>query len=772
MHYLSGFLAIALCISSLSVMAEIGEEMKTTLYDGADDSKPDIVPTTSGEMGFVIIIDNSLKYYSDADLSAEIEGSASSDFGRSFTVVDKGKFEGKDWLKIKHPRFEQVWLIDDGNKILEPGSGTQKVEAQKTDQGKLFKKGLVRNHGRQDGNQTSVAYYNSPNLSGPPLGTVSIFEVRYIFKITNKAVLLGRVDRALSTNSRDVLVGWLDKENIIEWNNRIGVEFNKGNWEEREKCGVGKIYFTERSARKRKGHEFEEGRGKDGLPYYANRYPLLETVPRQGTQGIYYKIAYIGNAVADGRIIDKEEIDKARNTLDTVIRQENVDIMILVDATRGMARHIANVKGALKKFMKSRIDNSSRKQAKVGLAVYRDYPDGSGIFEEMQDLTGNIAALNGAVDRISVRSNSADQGIGSFPEAVFYGIDHAIKKADWEGEGLRFLILIGDHGNHEDYSQYPRDKSYTAAGIGKMLRENKVTMLAVHVNRSDGSKTEFIDRFKRQIEVISESNDRSFSNYIPVRENSVDSVLIALRDSMAFDQKYKEHYISVRNNARRETGGLGMYKGHFTAKLLERLGIDPDVFKASQLCEKGFVHEKDKCKNDLMERKVLVERNILEGLKVGMDLLSGTVRDFDNTPESVERFEGVVAKVVRALTGDKIGQDEEIAEFIEKRTGIPVHTDLLERTMGQLIEFSRKPNNRKRFVKYLLERVIRLEQVIREQHMELGNWDSENMEWIYNPSDKKIFYFFSLEQPLPDRGKLEMDYSKRRHAWVPLEYFP
>nr|VFJ59876.1 MAG: hypothetical protein BECKFW1821B_GA0114236_10526 [Candidatus Kentron sp. FW] len=445
-----------------------------------ENPKPSELPESS--MGFVAVIDSSLKYYGNADLSAKIEGNASSDFGRSLDVVNEINFEGRKWLKIEHPRFKQVWLIDDGNKILKPGSGTQKVEAQKTEQSKLFKKGLVRNHGRQDGNQTSVVYYDSPNLSGTPLGSSSTFEVRYIFKATNKAVLLGRVERAHSSNAKDVLVGWIDKENIIEWNNRIGVEFNKGNWEERKRCGVGKIYSTERDARKRKGHVFEEGKGNEGLPHYAYRYPLLDTNPRQGI----YKIAYIiGNAV-----------------------------------------------------------------------------------------------------------------------------------------------------------------------------------------------------------------------------------------------------------------------------------------------EKGFVHEKDKCGNDLIEFKFLVERNVLEGLKVGMYLLSDTVRDFDNSSESIDRFEEVVTKVVRALTGDKIERDDEIAEFIEKRKTLPIRTGFLKRSPQELIDFSRDPNNRERFVKYLLERVIRLEQVIREQNMELERWDSEDMEWLYNPGDKRIPYFFSLEQPLPKRGKLEMDYSKRRHAWVPLEYFP
>jgi hypothetical protein len=733
-----------------------------------------------GVVPYLTIIDHNIKIYKEDDERSSIidtsniklKGESHTLFGESLKISDDG---GK-WLKVILPNGGDGWVRNDSNKILRNPSQSGAIQALLTGKGKLFKKALVRNRVDLNSISSSVQYYASPDLNHS-IGNISIFEVRYIFKTNSDAVLLGRVDRMHNSNSHSVLVGWMAKKFLIEWDNRIGIEFQKDNFKKRKTCNKAplvKLYKSMKNAKKNRDAIFTEGDSDESLPYYANRYPFLESKTSN-----MFKIAYIGNAIGN-KSYTADEVREERHKINSLIDQNNVDIAVLIDATSGMRKHIINVKKALIKFFKNR---ENIKKARIAVAVYRDYADGSRLFGIQTDFTRDKDRLQSAIESVKVSSNSADNGVGAFPEAVFNGIKDATNQLSWESEGEKYLLLVGDHGNHTDYSQYGDVTQYTAYEIGEMLKEFKITMFSIQVNLNDPSKKVFNQMFENQVKIINENNG-GLGKLQKVKNNSSKAILDAMHSSLQTDSNIKQHLTEIRNfsksptnNSRKRskkasTGALGIYKGQFSQKLLERYNINADIFKAVQLCEVGYVHQKNRCGIKQLVKKVLMGRNDLESLKVNMGTLVEAIADWD--PETEDDVRNTIVKVVKALTGDKISDKDNIADFINKKTGIPVKTDFLKTSVSQLVEDMREEKLRGQFLKYLGKKLIGLEEVVKEQRLSNAVWDQESLAWEYDETDEKIPYFFSLEQPLPNRGneKKKVKSSKMRHVWVPFEYFP
>ncbi len=701
-------------------------------------------------------------------------------FGKSFEIMNEsGQFyqiqiTGGDSAFIEKKRFQFLKNLRNSGYIM----------ARRMPDSKLIKKALIVNRPQSGNIESDIGYYDNPGLSGRPRGKISIFEVRFIFAESKKAMLVGRTDRMLRDNSESVLTGWIDKNHVISWNTLIGVEFGKDNYRDRAGCEIGKIFSSERKLARKAPPMFTEGKTPEPMPYYANRFPTLKKLDN----GARYKIAYIGNAFGEGgKVYSATEVDAEKNKVMKVIQNENVQIAILIDGTKGMENHIAAVKTALKNFL-GEYQGRDGMTANIAIAVYRDYPVGDRVFEKMTGFTKDLNTLRKAVNNVRIiTSHGDDSGPGKYPEAVFLGISRTMNELRWKSrkKGEKYILLIGDHGNHEQYDQYPQDRKFSAEGIGQTLRKKAITLYALQVNITE--KWQKYNRmFQRQVRVIKQNNQgRGRLNKVPSRSASAISESLGdlVKDFLIIREELKE--IRSSGGIRRKTvprtaksadsaGGMtDMYKGVFSQKMLERYGINPDVFRAVQICDIGYVNEKNRCGHKQLYEKVLIKKNDIEALKVQMQQLSDAIRFYD--PSTEEEFVKTVIKVVKALTRDKIGPDENIAEFIHKKIGIPVHSPFLRKSLNDLQDDIRNPSRRKLYRKYLQERIVFLEQVTKERVLSFKlpeDWDPEDQVINYRDTGKPILYFFSLEQPLPKRGKVQLRASQKQYAWIPHEYLP
>jgi hypothetical protein len=737
---------------------------------------------------FIVVISSSLQFYKNAIPGSPIFRLTNRVFGNSF------EFKGSEgnYSKISHPQ-EGLLFINNDHKdtkfIISPFRSTY-IYAKTQESSKITKKALVVKKFKQNmSSETDIEYYDNPQLQNEPLGKISIFEVRFIFAEVDNAILVARTDRIVKSNSDAVIVGWIDREHVVKWDNRIGVEFNKSNFSIRKKCELGKAFLSERHLLSKKQKNDLDKLNEDDteyqLPHYANRYPVIE----KRNNGDYYKIAFIGNAYGEkGKIYNANYVSTEVNKIMQIIQNNEIQIALLIDATKGMRNHIDNVKEAIRSFFNQYIKNNEIR-SQIAVAVYRDYPDGKKIYELKSKFTKDRNQLLNALNSIKVYSNQLDWGAGTYPEALFYGINQTLERLNWKdvSEGEKFILLLGDHGNHEQYDQYPQDRQFSSEKIGQQLKRKGITLHAIQVNITTDKKNQKYkcnQDFKKQVENII-LNNQGFGKLKKIYDNTSDAILSGIHNSIKDFQYIHERLIDIRNAGHskmnsaqqqqvyiKTDSGLGrMYRSVFDQKILDRYNIDKNVFDATQVCQICFIKSKNSCEQEQIAKKVLMTKKDLEALKVQMQTLSDAIKYYE--AESEEEFDLVIYRVVKSLTGDKIKKNENITDFILKKIGIPIRTKFLNKSLEELKdEVMQSGVQRKDFRRYLEEQLILLEQVTRESILKQEGWDEADQTYIWNDTQTPILYFFSLEQPLPKRGKEKVNDNQKRYAWVPLKYLP
>ena len=753
-----------------------------------------IASTDQGK--FCVLIDTNLKVRDDCmEQAKEIHSFNYKDFGKSYQI-DKEK-NGYCKIIINEKNKFLGWIRGNtiGSSIIKNEQYRNFIMAEKT--GLLTKKALIVNLFKHQKQNSKISIYSNPNLSGRSIGTITIFEFRYIFAETSNSILIGKTDRITESDSDIKLIGWIDKKHVIKWNNRIGVEFNKDNFNKR-KPDLGKIFYSEIECRCfMKGNNCKnkvdflstEENIEKPMPYFANRFPILSNeddinIYEDQNKG-FYKIAFIGGGNSENNSFSKEDIEKDKNRLDNILNDDTFQVAILVDATKGMGKHMANIKKALKCFFKHQFvkDEKQNINIEVAISVYRDYPDNEDIFEIKTNFTSNINDLNKAIDSITTKSNPNDNGTGTYPEALFYGIIHTIGESDqknilrWNNTMAdKFIILIGDHGNHEEYDQYPDDTKYSQQLICEKLRQKKIILYGIQVNIASRNMFETDEKYKymkhfnllfeKQISKIIDSI--SFGKFEQVEGNSKKGILEALINSL--DERLKIDDVIYK--ARSGLLGIDGYRNPFSQKVLERHGINPERYKSVQTCAEGFVAITNINGLRQLKEKVLFDKDELEVIKVNMNDLASELYYYDSTQNKIEDLNKIIKNIVKALTGDNPEPGESIARFIEKKMGVPVRTPWLHMSINELATaMHNSKEKRKEFNKYLKEKTLKLEQVMDETEYDDTKWDEDEGSYEYEESKKEVPYFFCKDQPIAERRKGAKS-SRKQSVWLPIEYLP
>ncbi len=718
------------------------------------------------EDNFITIITSNPQLHSEPSRGAPLIKADNSLFGQSFNIVDqRGPF-----FEILIPGIGKAW-IENKKELTLQNIPSSYIMAQRMPDSRLIKKALIVNRPLRKNIETDIKYYDNPELTGEHLEKISTFEIRFIFGESDKSSLIGRTDRMIKDNSDFVLLGWVSKKHIVEWNNLIGIEFEKNNYNKRIKCELGKIFNSERHLKANSDPMFTEGKSDKYIPYYANRFPVL------GNKEDYYKIAYIGDAFGKkSNIYNSEEVKKEKSKIMRVIQNNEVQIAILIDATKDMEPHVQALKDATTQFLNTYRSEKNDLNPAIAVAVYRDYSSKERIFEIKSDFTSDRNIILNAVESIEVSEIPMDDG-GT--RAVFYGIDHALNKLSWKdsASGEKYILLLGDHGNHEQYDKYPQYQQYSAEKIGQKLKDMAITLFALQFNISSGIMKKYNIMFENQIQTIKQNN-QGRGGLKKVFSRSSENIFQGLQDLMSDFFNTKEALVEIRNtgtvrpNSTSASTMNDMYKGIFSQKMLERHGINPETFDAVQICDIGYVKRKNACGHNQLYEKVLMKKNEIESLKVQMQQLSDSIKFYD--PSTANEFKKIVFKLVKVLTGDDIAPDETIAQFIQKKSGIPVNTPFLHKSLNQLATDVQNRSNRIAYRKYLQERIVCLEGVTKENELifDEKDWEPEDQVFLYRNTGEVIRYFFSLEQPLPERGKIKLRNSQKQYAWVPLEYLP
>ena len=149
--------------------------------------------------------------------SAASQVDPSLDFREQVIVTD---IEG-DWLQIKTPTSDgqPIGWVKSAYLLLSPF-------ALKTSGGVGRKALVVPNLDRQNSEQqeTRTQLYNHPNVSRQDAQKgrrAGLFRVLYVFKETDSAMLLGVTPTIEDGSAGSVILGWMPKQYLTEWNRRV-----------------------------------------------------------------------------------------------------------------------------------------------------------------------------------------------------------------------------------------------------------------------------------------------------------------------------------------------------------------------------------------------------------------------------------------------------------------------------------------------------------------------------------------------------------------------
>jgi len=598
-------------------------------------------------------------------------------------------------------------------------------------------------------NQLQVNIYYAPIEDEKYLASqAKLFQMRYIYKQKSvkgkKFYLVGLNESTSVGNSHNVIQGWVKEDKVLEWNNRIGVEFNQ----------FDNVKSTIFETPKRDSVKYTESK-KDLMHYYEPRFPLIKKVNRDT-----FKIGFIGGS-SDGSVT-RGDIAKAQQAVKNVIQNNDLQIAILIDATSGMKPYFEDVKKSLSKFLKITKDKAN---VDIAITVFRDYADGKDIFETIKDF-GSKGKIN--LDKIKVKSNSKDNGVGAYPEALFYGIDKTTDTLNWTKKNIeKYIIVLGDHGNHPNSKQYKEERKFKTFRLGKKLKSKLVTLWAIQVsNKASGKnlkrKQVSLDRFPKQIGEIIAHNKGSSGKVISYKKASDKNIYTGL--------------IKIYNNFSAIKVALQGLKGQnttasktgFSAAILARLGIDPKIFgQISQVTSTGYITRKDKG----FKQKVLIKKRALERLKTSINSLSGTLfRGAYHSEVGQRQIKNTVIRIFQDLTGDTIKENENIKRFIFKKTGLPIQTKALKQSINRLVRKATDRAYRMALIQDLEKKYIRIHAVLMEREVKIGGFNSSTGKFSFKEGKEKR-YFYNLEQPIESKKGI-IDNSQVLHAWVPIELFP
>lgn len=131
-----------------------------------------------------------------------------------------------------------------------------------------------------------------------------------------------------------------------------------------------------------------------------------------------------------------------------------MDVVFVIDSTGSMHDEIRTIKEYLVNIVEHIESGYPRPDVKVGVVVYRDYPDQEKeyIYKKL-DLTSNPETAAKFIRDIEA------YGGGDYEEAVEVGLDVAINKLNWRRDAKKVMLLIGDapprNGYYDNYRNYP-----------------------------------------------------------------------------------------------------------------------------------------------------------------------------------------------------------------------------------------------------------------------------------------------------------------------------
>lgn len=402
--------------------------------------------------------------------------------GISTSAVDYGWISMDNMLLWQHCYQDAVTHIDKKAMVLNTFEGTTNVSID---------------------NQ-ALTYKKNPGLTINSDNKARLFEILFIYKQTDKAVLLGE-DIEIQGNEIDVssnIRGWVPIESVTFWDSRITLE---PNWEpaaaqERSvKRIIPTVFLDEKAAMDYKAGAdvnqryviWENDPGAKRNIGQWRRFPILEV-----RNNNIYRVGAMGKIrTSSGEIMDEERMSEIRNAIDVLEEKtRKINVVFVVDGTESMGKFYAPIARGIEKSVNNLRRDDTQNRFSFGAVIYRDFAEGENLVQ-VKPLTEN----HKSVTDFFITASTAYSNDTDLPEALFYGLKTALNQVGLKNGESNFIILIGDCGSHEK-----NDPSFVPfENVVDLLSQYECSLISYQVN--NGFPPTYQDFITQSRQLIKES---------------------------------------------------------------------------------------------------------------------------------------------------------------------------------------------------------------------------------------------------------------------------
>lgn len=600
----------------------------------------------------------------------------------------------------------------------------------------------------------SPDFYKNPTSKEPTGFVASDLEFFFVYKRDRGNVLLF-TDKEITKNNIVGLkfqkIGWIKKGFYTSWNTRTCYE---PNFDERMK-GLPAAVFREQSnamsykANGDTSHAIykEKLSGERWSPNWV-RFPVVSNsigIVQVGTIG---KLGDAYNASAK-----KGDMDDLNKKIDEIKQKlGRINIVFVVDGTHSMTDYYKPMATAIKNAMNR--NGMTGDDMYFGAVIYRNYADA--------DLIESIP-LDKDYSKVSNWIAARDcHSIGTTHyEAMFYGIDYALKNMKWNRSNANFIILIGDAANAPNDKRAPNMDA-----LASNMSSLGINFVAFQVNnRNRKEYTEFAPQvgellIKELSHLVSSVKKKDFefrnrvyqykSNSWPIYSSAFRYAKVGQSENPdELKNLVEDRIISFKNQTREELSKL--------EKSLSTGQLTPEMEK--ELRKSGVT---DKQIALLKEHRSILKVNgytsmIANGKKVFSPCVFMSKTELDELIRSLQRVSSSstdnprleLQNALKSLAMTYIGQGKKtdemsIDDVMSAISGLTTVTgkDVLSRiNLKDITDPTRFSDSEiKDFIRSISDEIIRLEKI------------RNNKECYFDKNKIRYFYILIDDMPLQDHS--------------------
>jgi hypothetical protein len=633
------------------------------------------------------------------------------------------------------------------------------VEGFDDEDNKLNAKVLVRNL-PDERVSNSVPLYDA--VGGREIGRLKIFGIYNIYTYQNhqgKTYFLVGGQKVTENMLEPVLLGWVKADEVIPWSSAMNLYYAPG------KTNI-PIYGSEKDAINQANPIATQGNRhiepeKNNIP----RFPVLDH--RKVNKDItLYKMAFAGEACISKNCISAREIAMRRGQLGEAIKNtEHIDILFVIDATESMDKYFKPVVKAVQSFATEIASNVNK--VRFSVVAYGDYHSREYNQDKIQFLRAVPFSDTNNTEKMKrlVQVSTFDDPLKDRPEAAFAALIKAINKAKWRNvAGLRLVIWIGDHPNHNDDVLKTKD-------VVKALDAKKAIWSAINVKGK--YRKSFNESFISQAKTISSQSGGWAFPIVKTYQSrlSKDTSTVQKRVKDKLHEIYDTSIQIAKQIIEITTTGKASPVDKLPSAILaeryikERLNISEkdmrDIYSRTQLITQGYVRQHNNDFAFWISMSAPTFNKLHDRTKALCDALQYR-SNYDDIREAM-------MGTLEVVTGDKPSKNDNIGQFLSKRLNVPKEnfSELLDQSLNEFVRWYVSPDTpekKTQFKSNICLKAAMLDQVANNKRVDMKNdmmFDERQAKWQPKPGAKieNFNWMWGAENGI-------------RYFYIPLEYIP